>query len=147
MTKTLSPALRGARVPSAAEKAIWAALAVRDDDAPVITDKKGNPDPDPDLRDNENVPLPPIPITWAADPTERLATTEYRTTVEDYLTAEVHPYVPDAWADHDRTKIGYEIPLTRHFYKYTPPRPLADIDAEIKALETEIQRLLAEVTE
>ncbi len=147
MTKTLSPALRGARVPSAAEKAIWAALAVRDDDAPVITDKKGNPDPDPDQRDNENVPQPPIPITWAADPTERLATTEYRTTVEDYLTAEVHPYVPDAWADHDRTKIGYEIPLTRHFYKYTPPRPLADIDAEIKALETEIQRLLAEVTE
>ena len=56
-------------------------------------------------------------------------------------------YVPDAWADHDKSRVGYEIPLTRHFYRYTPPRPLAEIDAEIKALEAEIQRLLAEVTE
>ena len=56
---------------------------------------------------------------------------------------EVLPYVPDAWVDHARTKIGYEIPLTRHFYKYVPPRPLEEIDAEIKALEDEIQRLLA----
>jgi type I restriction enzyme M protein len=59
----------------------------------------------------------------------------------------VLPYVPDAWVDHDSTKIGYEIPLTRHFYKYVPPRPLAEIDAEIKQLETEIQQLLREVTE
>ncbi len=57
------------------------------------------------------------------------------------------PYVPDAWVDHDKTKIGYEIPLTRHFYKYVPPRPLAEIDAEIKALEEEIQALLGAVTE
>ena len=63
------------------------------------------------------------------------------------MTAEVHPYVPDAWVDHDKTKIGYEIPLTRHFYTYTPPRPLDEIDAEIKQLEAEIQGLLAEVTE
>ena len=56
---------------------------------------------------------------------------------------EVLPYVPDAWVDHDRTKIGYEIPLTRHFYKYVPPRPLEEIDAEIKALEDEIQRQLS----
>ena len=49
------------------------------------------------------------------------------------MTAEVLPYVPDAWVDHDKTKIGYEIPLTRHFYKYVPPRPLGEIDAEIKA--------------
>jgi len=121
--------------------------AVSDADGVLQTDKKGNPQPDPDLRDNENVALPSIPVTWAADPTERLATTAYRSAVEDYLATEVHPYVPDAWADHDKTKIGYEIPLTRHFYKYTPPRPLAEIDAEIKALEAEIQRLLAEVTE
>ena len=134
-------------VKPALAKGLLESLAVRDEDAPVITDKKGNPEPDPDLRDNENVPLPPLPVTWVADPTERLATTEYRTAVEDYLRAEVHPYVPDAWVDHDKTKIGYEIPLTRHFYKYTPPRPLAEIDAEIKALEAEIQRLLAEVTE
>ena len=50
--------------------------------------------------------------------------------------------MPDAWVDHDKTKIGYEIPLTRHFYKYVPPRPLAEIDAEIKQLEAEIQDLL-----
>ena len=60
---------------------------------------------------------------------------------------EVLPYVPDAWVDYDKTKIGYEIPLTRHFYVYQPPRPLEEIDAEIKALEREIQDLLAEVTE
>ena len=134
-------------VKPALAKGFLESLAVRDEDAPAITDKKGNPEPDPDLRDNENVPLPPLPVTWVADPTERLATTEYRTAVEDYLRAEVHPYVADAWVDHDKTKIGYEIPLTRHFYKYTPPRPLAEIDAEIKALEVEIQRLLSEVTE
>ena len=54
--------------------------------------------------------------------------------------------MPDAWVDHAKTKIGYEIPLTRQFYRFTPPRPLDEIDAEIKALEEEIQRLLREVT-
>jgi type I restriction enzyme M protein len=63
------------------------------------------------------------------------------------MVAEVLPYVPDAWIDHTKTKIGYEIPLTRHFYKYVPPRPLAEIDAEIRQLESEIQTLLDEVTE
>ena len=67
--------------------------------------------------------------------------------INAYIEAEVLPYVPDAWVDHSKTKIGYEIPLTRHFYKYEPPRPLEEIDAEIKALEAEIQELLAEVTE
>ena len=62
------------------------------------------------------------------------------------MAAEVLPYVPDAWVDHAKTKIGYEIPLTRHFYRYVPPRPLEEIDAEIKALEEEIQELLGEVT-
>ena len=145
--RSLDKPLKAIGLPAPALKAVWGALAVRDDNAPVITDKKGNPEPDPDLRDNENVPLPPLPVSWAIDPTERLATTEYRTAVEDYLRTEVHPYVHDAWADHDKTKIGYEVPLTRHFYKYTPPRPLADIDADIEALEAEIQRLLAEVAE
>jgi type I restriction enzyme M protein len=63
------------------------------------------------------------------------------------MTTEVLPYVSDAWVNHDSTKLGYEIPLTRHFYKYIPPRPLAEIDAEIKQLETEIQDLLREVAE
>ena len=55
--------------------------------------------------------------------------------------------MPDAWVDHTKTKVGYEIPLTRHFYVYKPPRPLEEINAEIKALEMEIQELLREVTE
>ena len=63
------------------------------------------------------------------------------------MKAEVLPYVPDAWVDYTKTKIGYEIPLTRQFYRYEPPRPLEEIDAEIKELEAEIQELLAEVTE
>jgi type I restriction enzyme M protein len=122
-------------------------LAVRDDNAPVIKTAKGDPEPDTDLRDNENVPLPSGPVEWEADVTDRLATTGYRDAVKTYVEAEVLPYVPDAWVDHEKTKIGYEIPLTRHFYKYVPPRPLAEIDAEIKQLEAEIQALLSEVTE
>ena len=134
-------------IPKAIEKQTWDVLAVADPEAPIVTNRTGDPEPDPDLRDNENVPLPPIPVTWAGDPTERLASIEYRSAVEDYLAEEVLPYVPDAWVDHTKTKIGYEIPLTRHFYKYVPPRPLAEIDTEIKALEAEIQELLREVTE
>ncbi len=134
-------------VPKSIEKALWEVLSVRDPNAPVVTSRKGAPEPDPELRDYENVPLPQTPVTWQQDVTGRLATDEYRAAVEDYLAAEVLPYVPDAWADHAKTRIGYEIPLTRHFYKYVPPRPLAEIDAEIKALEAEIQELLREVTE
>ncbi|MGK2955349.1 MAG: SAM-dependent DNA methyltransferase, partial [Solirubrobacterales bacterium] len=129
------------------ENAIVDALAVRDPDAAPITDKHGQPEPDPDLRDNENVPLPNEPVRYEPDPTDRLATDTYRKAVEQYVEQEVHPYVPDAWIDHTKTKIGYEIPLTRHFYVYTPPRPLDVIDAEIKQLEAEIQELLREVTE
>jgi type I restriction enzyme M protein len=128
-------------------RALLDALAVRDPDAAPITDTKGNVLPDPELRDNENVPLPSVPVTYEADPTARLQTIEYRTAIDDYVTAEVHPYVPDAWVDHTKTKVGYEVPLTRHFYTYTPPRTLDEIDAEIKQLEAEIQALLGEVTE
>jgi type I restriction enzyme M protein len=145
LAKNLTPRLTSEGVPGPAHKAVWAALSVRDEEAPIITDRKGNPEPDPELRDNENVPLPAVPVSFAEDPTERFETLEYRTAVDDYLRDEVLPYVPDAWVDHDRAKIGYEIPLTRHFYKYVPPRPLEEIDAEIKALEDEIQRLLVEV--
>ena len=132
--------------PTALVNAVTTALAVRDPDAPVITDSKGNPKPDPTLRDNENVPLPAKRVAFEGDTTRRLNTVEYRSTIDDYVEAEVHPYVPDARHDPKKTKIGYEIPLTRHFYTYTPPRPLEEIDAEIKTLETEIQALLGEIT-
>ena len=129
------------------ENAVIDALAVRDPDAEPITDKKSNPQPDPDLRDNENVPLPAPAARYDHDPSERLASPDHRAAVNEYVQAEVRPYVPDAWVDHTKTKIGYEIPLTRHFYTYKPPRPLHQIDAEIKQLEHDIQQLLAQVTE
>ncbi|HEU0086993.1 MAG TPA: class I SAM-dependent DNA methyltransferase [Pseudonocardiaceae bacterium] len=129
------------------QDAVMSTLAVRDPNAPPVTDDKGNIEPDPELRDYENVPLPPVPVTFEANVTARLSTVEYRSAVDDYMEAEVLPYVPDAWVDHTKTRIGYEIPLTRHFYKYIPPRPLAEIDAEIKQLEAQIQSLLNEVTE
>jgi type I restriction enzyme M protein len=106
-------------------KAIWAAVSVSDPDGEVQT-AKGAPVPDPDLRDYENVPLDED--------------------IETYFAREVLPHIPDAWIDHDKTKIGYEIPFTRHFYVYTPPRPLAEIDAELRDLESQIQKLLGEVT-
>ncbi len=133
--------------PAALVTAVAASFAVRDPEAPVITDRSGNPRPDPDLRDHENVPLPEVTVAFEPDPTARLETIEYRTAVDDHLDTEVHPYVPDAWHDPDKTRIGYEIPLTRHFYTYTPPRPLTEIDAKIQALEAEIQSLLLEVIE
>jgi type I restriction enzyme M protein len=145
LVKTFKDAVGVLELVAPTQKALWSALAVRDEEAPVITDRRGNPEPDPELRDNENVPLPPVPVEFVEDPAERFGMLEYRTAVDDYMRDEVLPYVPDAWVDHDKTKIGYEIPLTRHFYKYVPPRPLEKIDAEIKALEEEIQGLLAGV--
>ncbi len=118
----------GALWPSSAPvlKAIWGAVSVSDPDGEVQT-AKGKPLPDPDLRDYENVPL--------------------NQDIEAYFAREVRPHVPDAWIDHEKTKVGYEIPFTRHFYVYTPPRPLAEIDAELRDLEAQIQKLLGEVTE
>ncbi|MFY1668830.1 type I restriction-modification system subunit M [Plantactinospora sp. WMMB334] len=107
------------------QKALREVLGVRDPEGEVQM-VKGEPEPDTDLRDYENVPL--------------------HEDVEEYLRREVLPHVPDAWIDHTKTKIGYEIPFTRHFYVYKPPRPLAEIDTELKALEAEIQALLGEVT-
>ena len=147
LVKALGPALAGLGLAGPLQKAVWSGLAVRNEDAPIIADRKGNPDPDPDLRGNENVPLPPVPVSFVKDPTDRFETLEYRTAMADHMRDEVLPYVPDAWVDHAKTKIGYEIPLTRHFYRYVSPRPLGEIDAEIKALEDEIQQLLGEVTQ
>ena len=109
MAKKLGP------IPASLEKALWEAVAVTDPEAPVITKRKGEPEPDPDLRDNENVPLPEGGVRWEPDPSDRLASLEYRAAVDDYVAAEVQPYVPDAWVDHTKTRVGYEIPFTRHF--------------------------------
>jgi len=112
-------------VPAPAYKAVLAALSERDEAAEICTDAKGRPEPDADLRDTENVPL--------------------KEDIHAYFKREVLPHVPDAWIDEAKTKIGYEIPFTRHFYKYKPLRPLAEIEAEIRVLEAEIQGMLGEV--
>ncbi|MEV4384654.1 class I SAM-dependent DNA methyltransferase [Micromonospora sp. NPDC049580] len=114
------------KLPAAVEKAVWEAFSVSDPEGEVQTDRKGEALPDPGLRDNENVPL--------------------NANIHDYVEREVLSHVSDAWIDDSKTKIGYEIPFTRQFYVYSPPRPLSEIDAEIRALETEIQALLGEVT-
>ncbi len=106
-------------------KAIMTALSERDETADVCTDSKGRPEPDAELRDNENVPL--------------------KEDIQTYFAREVLPHVPDAWIDETKTKIGYEIPVTRHFYKYKALRPLEEIEGEIRALEQEIQGMLGEV--
>ena len=106
-------------------KAILSALSERDETARLCTNSKGEPEPDTALRDYENVPL--------------------KENIDEYMAREVLPHVSDAWVDHDKTKIGYEIPFTRHFYVYEPPRPLEVIEAEIRELESEIQGMLAEV--
>jgi len=134
-----------ARGLSPAEVKKLLASAEREPTAEPVTDKKGHPFADPELRDNENVPLPAVEVSYEQDPSQRLASVEYRTAVDDYMEAEVLPFVPDAWIDQSRAKVGYEIPLTRHFYTYVPPRPLEEIDAEIKALERDIQSLLGSV--
>jgi type I restriction enzyme M protein len=64
---------------------------------------------------------------------------------EEFLAAEIHSHYPDAWIDFGRTKIGYEIPFTRYFYTFTPPRPTLEVRAEIEALEAEIQSLMNEI--
>ena len=132
--------------PAALVKAVTESLAMRDPDAPIVTDRVGSPKSDPDLRDHESVPLPQVRVAFEPDPAARLETIEYSTAIDDYLAAEVHPYVPDAWTNPGKTKIGYALPLTRYFYTYTPPRTLGEIDGEIKTLEAEIRSLLLEVT-
>jgi type I restriction enzyme M protein len=137
--RVLADQLRG--VPAKLDKALWKLVAVTDPNAPALLNRQGQPAPDPDLRDHESVPLPAGAVTWAPDPSERLESLEYRSAIANYVASEVLPFVSEAWVDHTKTKLGYEIPLTRHFYRYVPPRPLAEIDAEIKALEAEIARI------
>ncbi len=121
-------------------KSIRATLAAKDASAEPVRDL--NPEdmpftdfealadwdilPDPALRDYENIPL--------------------KEDIDEYFRREVAPHVPDAWMDRSKDKVGYEINFNRHFYKYTPPRLLEQIDADLKKAEEEIVRLLHEVT-
>jgi type I restriction enzyme M protein len=119
-------------------KAILAAAAVPDPDAPVLMDRKGRPFPDPDLRDNESIGLP---VGWL-DLTDAQREQALLHQADQYLRDEIHQYVPEAWIDHTKTKIGYEVPFTRHFYEYVRPRPIAEIDADLADAERRIQELL-----
>jgi type I restriction enzyme M protein len=116
----------GIRLSAPEINAVLNALGERDETAEICRDRSGRPEPDPELRDTESVPL--------------------KESIAEYFKREVLPHVPDALIDESKTKIGYEIPLNRHFYRYEPPRPLEVIEADIKALEGEILALLGEVT-
>jgi type I restriction enzyme M protein len=120
---------RGAKWKKPEQKLFRDVFTERDPDAEPVA--KGGPDdgyePDTELRDFENIPL-------AED-------------IDAYFEREVRPHVPDAWMDRSKDKIGYEINFNRYFYKYTPPRPLEEIDKDLKRAEEEILKLLREVTE
>ena len=123
----------GIKLATPVKKALVQHFGERDEAAEICRDAKGQIEPDPDLRDHELVPLKE---DW-----------------QDYFAREVLPFVPDAWVDQSYTdasdkavgRVGYEINFNRYFYRYVPPRPLAEIDAELKALEAEIAALLKEV--
>lgn len=124
----------GVKLPAPARKAVLSALSERDETAAICRDKDGNPEPDSELRDTESVPL--------------------AETVEAFFEREVKPHVPDAWINTGKRDsrdgqvglIGYEINFNRYFYRYTPPRPLEEIEADIRGIESDILRMLSEVT-
>jgi len=105
-------------------KNIIMALSEHDETADYVTDKKGNIKPDPKLRDTEKIPL--------------------KEDVDEYFRREVLPYYSDAWMDRKKDKIGYELNFTQYFYKYQPPRPLEEIENDIKKVTSEIQELIKE---
>lgn len=142
-------------------------LGEKDPSAEICYDTKGNPEPDPDLRDTENVYLPgalmsngkydesplidlPLPLDYETPKTQnKIDKTPLLELVlehcETYLAKEVLPYRSNAWIDHSKIKVGYEIPFNRYFYQYEPPRDLADIESDIKGLEEEIMEMLKEI--
>lgn len=103
------------------------ALSERDESADVCLDKDEKPEADTELRDYENVPL--------------------KEEIQEYFKREVLPHVSEAWIDETKTKVGYEINFNRYFYKYTPPRPLEEIEGELKQIEKEIAEMLSGVAE
>jgi type I restriction enzyme M protein len=136
----------GLKIPAPARKAILSALSERDETAAICRDDDGNPEPDPELRDTESVPLPA-----GADPVDAEGVPA---SVRAFFEREVRPHVPDAWIDTTKRDpkdgrvglIGYEINFNRYFYRYTPPRPLEEIEADIRVIESDIVRMLAEIT-
>jgi type I restriction enzyme M protein len=134
-------------------KAILNALSERDETADICRDKTGRPEPDPELRDTENVPLPVDGMETECEYVFDGYRMDLGQSIIAFFEREVKPYVPDAWInpevrdakDNRVGKIGYEINFNRYFYTYQPPRPLAVIEAEIKVLEREILAMLNEV--
>jgi type I restriction enzyme M protein len=125
--RVLKPSLAqvGLKLAAPVLKAVFAGLSERDETADICKGPKGTPEADLNLRDTENVPLDED--------------------IQDYFEREVLPHVHDAWIDGSKTKVGYEIPFTRHFYKYVAPRSLDEIDTDLNQLISEITMLLAEV--
>jgi type I restriction enzyme M protein len=152
MKTTLEPEFK---LDAALKTALVGAFGEKDPSAQTCKDSKGNPEPDAELRDTENVPLPdsialPLPLDYEGkdnkgkvDKTDLLALVQ--THCEAYLAREVLPYRSDAWIDHSKVKVGFEIPLNRHFYQYQPPRELSAIETDIKGLEAQIMEMLREV--
>lgn len=128
------------KVFTADEFGYWSVTVERpllDENGNPVTDRKGNPKPDPKRRDSANVPF-----NYGGN---ARGVGGQEATVRAYLENEILPHVPDAWIDAKKTKVGYEIPFSRHFYEYVPPRPLAEIDADLNGLAAEIIDLLREV--
>ena len=137
----------GLKLPAPVLKAVLSALSERDETTSVCRDKDGNPEPDADLRDTESVPLADGP-----DPADNQGVPA---SVRAFFEREVRPHVSDAWIDTSRRDakdglvgiIGYEINFNRYFYKYTAPRPLEEIEADIRAIEKDIMRMLTDITQ
>jgi len=113
-------------------------IATTDPIANPTVGKKGNIEPDTDLRDNENIELPENYLELEEE--EKIK--EVRKLADIFFEKEIKKYVPDAWVDHTKTKIGYEIPFTRQFYTYIPPKPVDEIRMEIQELEKQIQAVM-----
>lgn len=151
-SKIIDQALKtvGLTIKKPIKKLILEALSERDPTADPCTDSKGNPEPDSNLRDSEQVPLPqnitlPLPLGFDNQTGLDTLIEQIKPHCEAYMQSEVLPHVPDAWVDYSKTKIGYEIPLNRHFYRYQAPRDLGEIKNEISALEQEILQMLGEL--
>ena len=131
----------GLNLTAAQRKTLWQTIGVHDDAADICEytagPHKGETEPDPALRDTENVPF-----GWGGHPKTREALEQ---TVQAYFDVEVKPHLDNAWIDWAKTKTGYEIPFTRHFYTYAPPRPLEEIDADLNRVVGEILGILREV--